>query len=76
VRSVCRVNNATMPVKALRALGQLLVDFNGQGAAASLAHEGAQMDLLDDWAVGSDRCCSPRHRMPFDSWNKGLKCIA
>ena len=54
VRSVCRVNNANMPVKALRALGQLLVDFNGQGAAASLAHEGAQMDLLDDWAGTAD----------------------
>jgi DNA repair ATPase RecN len=30
---MCRVNDTNMPVKALRALGQLLVDFNGQGGA-------------------------------------------
>ena len=29
---------------------------------------------LDAYPVGPDRCCSPRHRMPFDSSNEGSKC--
>ena len=50
IRSVCRVNGTTVPVKCLRELGKVLVDFNGQGTAASIADEEAQKQLLDDWA--------------------------
>lgn len=62
VRSFCRVNDTNMPVKALRALGQLLIDFNGQGAAAALSDEDTQMELLDDWAGTHD------HRRKFDEF--------
>ena len=49
IRSVCRVNGTTVPVKCLRELGKVLVDFNGQGTAASIMRE-AQKQLLNDWA--------------------------
>ena len=26
-------------------------------------------------AVGSDRCCSPRHRVSYTSRDEGLKCV-
>jgi len=50
IRSVCRVNNTVVPVKCLRELGKVLIDFNGQGTAGSIADEEAQKQLLDDWA--------------------------
>ena len=50
VRSVCRVNDTVVPVKCLRELGKVLIDFNGQGTAGSIADEEAQKQLLDVWA--------------------------
>jgi len=50
IRSVCRINGRVVPLKALKALGEILMDFNGQGAASTLADEGAQLALLDEWA--------------------------
>ena len=50
-RSACRVNGRPVPLRMLRALGSMLVDINGQGAAASLGAEeggrGGVMPLLD-----------------------------
>jgi energy-coupling factor transporter ATP-binding protein EcfA2 len=37
VRSACRINGTRVPLKALRKLGKVLVDFNGQSAASHLA---------------------------------------
>ena len=37
VRSVCKINGTTIPLKVLRELGTTLVDFNGQGAATALS---------------------------------------
>ena len=54
IRSICRVNDATVPVKALRDLGDVLIDFNGQGTAASIANTDAQIELLDTWAGTGD----------------------
>ena len=39
-----------VPLKALKALGEILMDFNGQGAASTLSDEFAQLALLDEWA--------------------------
>ncbi|OUS42734.1 DNA repair protein recN [Ostreococcus tauri] len=50
IRSVCRINGRVVPLKALKALGDILMDFNGQGAASTLSDEGAQLALLDEWA--------------------------
>lgn len=50
IRSVCRINDRVVPLKALKALGEILMDFNGQGAASTLSDEGAQLALLDAWA--------------------------
>jgi DNA repair protein RecN (Recombination protein N) len=54
IRSICRVNDATVPVKALRDLSDVLIDFNGQGTAASIANTDAQIALLDNWAGTGD----------------------
>lgn len=50
VRSACRINDTQVPLKALRELGRVLVDFNGQGTASHLAEEQFQLKVLD--AVG------------------------
>ena len=50
IRSVCRINGRVVPLKALKALGEILMDFNGQGAASTLSDEFAQLALLDEWA--------------------------
>ena len=50
IRSVCRINGRVVPLKALKALGEILMDFNGQGAASTLSDENAQLELLDEWA--------------------------
>ena len=50
IRSVCRINGRVVPLKALKALGDVLMDFNGQGAASTLSDESAQLALLDEWA--------------------------
>ena len=47
VRSRCFVNGAASPLKALKAVGALLADINGQGAAAALRDAGGQARLLD-----------------------------
>ena len=47
VRSRCFLNGAPVPLKALRAVGGLLADINGQGAAAGLRDAGGQARLLD-----------------------------
>ena len=57
VRSVCKINGATIPLKVLRELGSALVDFNGQGAAISMSTEDSQRKLLDAWG-GSSHLCS------------------
>ena len=66
IRSVCRVNGTIVPVKCLRELGKVLVDFNGQGTAASIADEEAQKQLLDDWAG------TRQLRMRFDELAEAL----
>ena len=48
------MNDATVPVKALRDLGDVLIDFNGQGTAASIANTDAQIELLDTGAGTGD----------------------
>ena len=48
------MNDATVPVKALRDLSDVLIDFNGQGTAASIANTDAQIALLDNWAGTGD----------------------
>eukprot|EP00899_Mesostigma_viride_P015890 jgi/Mesvir1/24301/Mv10991-RA.1 len=50
VRSICRINGAVVPLKVLRAVGQLLVDVNGQNVQQSLVKEDAQVALLDRFA--------------------------
>ena len=57
VRSVCKINGATIPLKVLRELGSALVDFNGQSAAISMSTEDSQRKLLDAWG-GSSHLCS------------------
>jgi DNA repair protein RecN (Recombination protein N) len=47
-RSRAYVNGQAMPVQALRALGELLVDVHGQLEFQSLSRRGYQRDLLDD----------------------------
>jgi DNA repair protein RecN (Recombination protein N) len=47
-RSRAYVNGQAMPVQALRALGELLVDVHGQLEFQSLARRSYQRDLVDD----------------------------
>ena len=60
------MNGTIVPVKCLRELGKVLVDFNGQGTAASIADEEAQKQLLDDWAG------TRQLRMRFDELAEAL----
>ena len=46
-RSVCKVNGKVVPLRLLRALGAVLVDVNGQGAAQQLGDSAACVALLD-----------------------------
>ena len=47
-RSRAYVNGQAMPVQALRALGEHLLDIHGQLEFQSLAHRAQQRDLLDE----------------------------
>lgn len=58
VRSVCKINGTTIPLKVLRELGTTLVDFNGQGAATALSTQDSQRKLLDAWGGTSKMCSS------------------
>jgi DNA repair protein RecN (Recombination protein N) len=46
-RSLCKVNGRAVPLRVLRALGSVLVDVNGQGAAQQLGDSAACVQLLD-----------------------------
>ena len=50
LRSLCKIQNKAIPVKVLRQIGNILIDFNGQNASLALANEKAQLDELDSWA--------------------------
>jgi len=50
LRSLCKIQNKAIPVKVLRQIGNILVDFNGQNASLALANEKAQLNELDSWA--------------------------
>ena len=50
LRSLCKIQNKAIPVKVLRQIGNILIDFNGQNASLALANERAQLDELDSWA--------------------------
>ena len=46
-RSVSRLNGRAVPVSAVRAVGDLLVDIHGQGSHLSLLDTATQLDVLD-----------------------------
>ena len=48
-KSQCRINGRLMPVSALRAIADGLVDVHGQHEHQSLLHADKHVDLLDDW---------------------------
>lgn len=50
LRSLCKIANKAVPVKVLREIGMILIDFNGQNASLAMATEKAQLDELDNWA--------------------------
>ena len=66
VRSACRINGTRVPLKALRKLGKVLVDFNGQSAASHLAEEQFQLRIVDELGGTFDL----RHR--FDELSEHL----
>jgi DNA repair protein RecN (Recombination protein N) len=62
------VNGQAMPVQALRALGELLVDVHGQLEFQSLARRSYQRDLLDDSGGLQDDCAAMR--AAFRRWRE------
>jgi DNA repair protein RecN (Recombination protein N) len=67
-RSRAYVNGQAMPVQALRALGELLVDVHGQLEFQSLARRSYQRDLLDD-SGGLQADCAAM-RAAFRRWRE------
>jgi DNA repair protein RecN (Recombination protein N) len=65
-RSRVYVNGQTMPVQALRAIGELLVDIHGQLEFQSLVRRGYQRDLLDE--SGGLRESAAQMRATFQRW--------
>ncbi len=49
-RSKNYINNQSMPLHALKTLGEMLIDIHGQHAHQSLVKEGHQRELLDQYA--------------------------
>ena len=49
-RNVCRVNGAIVPLRALAALGERLVDIHGQGQQLPLLNVRTQLAILDRFA--------------------------
>lgn len=49
-RSKNYINGQSMPLHALKSLGELLIDIHGQHAHQSLVKEGHQRELLDQYA--------------------------
>ncbi|MBV9851607.1 MAG: DNA repair protein RecN [Armatimonadetes bacterium] len=48
-KSQCRINGRLMPVSALKAIADGLVDVHGQHEHQSLLHADRHVDILDDW---------------------------
>jgi len=67
-RSRAYVNGQSMPVQALRALGETLVDVHGQLEFQSLARRGYQRELLDE-SGGLDAECAAM-RAAFRAWRE------
>jgi DNA repair protein RecN (Recombination protein N) len=67
-RSRAYVNGQAMPVQALRALGELLVDVHGQLEFQSLARRSYQRDLLDESAGLQAECATMR--TAFRHWRE------
>jgi len=67
-RSRAYVNGQAMPVQALRALGELLVDVHGQLEFQSLARRSYQRDLLDDSGGLKAECDATRSA--FRRWRE------
>lgn len=67
-RSRAYVNSQAMPVQALRALGELLVDVHGQLEFQSLARRSYQRDLVDDSGRLQAECAAMR--AAFRRWRE------
>jgi len=67
-RSRAYVNGQAMPVQALRALGELLVDVHGQLEFQSLARRSYQRDLVDESAGLQAECVAMR--AAFRRWRE------
>ena len=48
-KSTCRINGRLMPVSALKAIAEGLVDVHGQHEHQSLLHADRHVDILDNW---------------------------
>eukprot|EP00850_Spirogloea_muscicola_P017068 SM000143S00733 [mRNA] locus=s143:114263:118936:- [translate_table: standard] len=49
-KSLCRIGTTQVPLKALRAVGAMLVDVNGQSSQGQLRAEDMQVSMLDRFA--------------------------
>lgn len=72
-RSLYRLNGQTVPLSLYRRVGELLVDFHGQGEQQSLLREGRHRELVDRF--GGPRLLAVRDKVGalYEAWHRAVQ---